>query len=179
MQNLKPGVMDRLGFSSERLKASFSDILYDQRLRRDGPYSGRKAYDLLMRAESGLASITGGPETPPRVGLSIVDIATGAAAHAAVLEALIARSRNGRGADIRISMFDVMADWLSELERRYHNAADDRCPPTPLQRTLPPIGHVSAKFRRAPPRSYFCRLLRCLSTQLFGGPIRQRKAALQ
>jgi formyl-CoA transferase len=57
-----------------------------------------------------LASITGGPETPPRVGLSIVDIATGAAAHAAVLEALIARSRNGRGADIRISMFDVMAD---------------------------------------------------------------------
>jgi formyl-CoA transferase len=47
------------------------------------------------------------------VGLSIVDIATGATAHAAILEALIARSRDCKGADIRISMFDVMADWLS------------------------------------------------------------------
>jgi crotonobetainyl-CoA:carnitine CoA-transferase CaiB-like acyl-CoA transferase len=60
-----------------------------------------------------LASITGGPETPARVGLSIVDIATGATAHAAILEALIARSHTGQGADIRISMFDVMADWLT------------------------------------------------------------------
>ena len=94
---------------------------------------------------SGLASITGGPETPARVGLSIVDIAAGATAYAAVLEALIARSRNGRGADIRISMFAVMADWLSELERRFHNAADDRSPLTPLQRTPPPIGHASVK----------------------------------
>jgi formyl-CoA transferase len=60
-----------------------------------------------------LASITGGPDGPSRVGLSIVDIATGATAHAAILEALIARGRSGKGADIRISMFDVMADWLT------------------------------------------------------------------
>ena len=73
----------------------------------------RKAYDLLIQAESGLASITGGPEGPSRVGVSIVDIATGATAHAAILEALIARARSGKGADIRISMFDVMADWLT------------------------------------------------------------------
>jgi formyl-CoA transferase len=45
--------------------------------------------------------------------MSIVDVATGATAHAAILEALIARSRSGKGADIRISMFDVMADWLT------------------------------------------------------------------
>src|SRR6202012_3848718 len=62
---------------------------------------------------SGLASITGGPDGPSRVGLSIVDIATGATAHAAILEALIGRGRTGKGADIRISMFDVMADWLT------------------------------------------------------------------
>jgi itaconate CoA-transferase len=68
---------------------------------------------MLIQAESGLASITGGPEGPSRVGVSIVDIATGATAHAAILEALIARSRSGEGADIRISMFDVMADWLA------------------------------------------------------------------
>ena len=58
-----------------------------------GPYAHRKAYDLLIQAESGLASITGGPESASRVvGVSIVDIATGAAAHAAVLEALIGRA---------------------------------------------------------------------------------------
>jgi itaconate CoA-transferase len=115
VQNLKPGAMDRLGFSRERLLTEYPSLIcctisgYGD----DGPYSDRKAYDLLIQAESGLASITGGPETPARVGLSIVDIATGATAHAAILEALIARARDGRGADIRISMFDVMADWLT------------------------------------------------------------------
>src|SRR5277367_2678901 len=50
---------------------------------------------------------------PTRIGLSIVDVGTGATAHAAILEALIGRSRTGKGADIRISMFDVMADWMT------------------------------------------------------------------
>jgi formyl-CoA transferase len=115
LQNLKPGSMDKLGFSLERLRRDYPALIcctisgYGD----DGPYAHRKAYDLLIQAESGLASITGGPDGPSRVGLSIVDIATGATAHAAVLEALIARGRNGKGADIRISMFDVMADWLT------------------------------------------------------------------
>ena len=60
-----------------------------------------------------MCSITGGPGEPARVGISIVDIATGATAHAAILEALIGRGITGEGADIRISMFDVMADWLT------------------------------------------------------------------
>jgi formyl-CoA transferase len=115
LQNLKPGSMDKLGFSLDRLKADYPSLIcctisgYGD----EGPYAHRKAYDLLIQAESGLASITGGPEGPSRVGLSIVDIATGATAHAAILEALIARSRTAKGADIRISMFDVMADWLA------------------------------------------------------------------
>ncbi len=73
----------------------------------------RKAYDLLIQADSGLCSITGGPSEPARVGLSIVDIATGATAHAAILEALIRRGVTGKGANISVSMFDVMADWLT------------------------------------------------------------------
>jgi itaconate CoA-transferase len=115
LQNLKPGSMDKLGFSLERLKKDYPALIcctitgYGD----DGPYAQRKAYDLLIQAESGLASITGGPDGPSRVGLSIVDIATGATAHASILEALIARGRTGKGADIRISMFDVMADWLT------------------------------------------------------------------
>ena len=115
LQNLKPGSMDRLGFSLERLKKDYPALIsctisgYGD----EGPYAHRKAYDLLIQAESGLASITGGPDGPSRVGLSIVDIATGATAHAAILEALIKRSKSGKGSDIRISMFDVMADWLT------------------------------------------------------------------
>jgi formyl-CoA transferase len=115
LQNLKPGAMDKLGFSLERLRRDYPALVcctitgYGD----EGPYAHRKAYDLLIQAESGLASITGGPEGPSRVGVSIVDIATGATAHASILEALFARTRTGKGADIRISMFDVMADWLA------------------------------------------------------------------
>jgi formyl-CoA transferase len=115
VQNLKPGSMDKLGFTLTRLRKDYPSLIcctitgYGD----EGPYAQRKAYDLLIQAESGLASITGGPEGPSRVGVSIVDVATGATAHAAILEALIARSRTGQGADIRISMFDVMADWLT------------------------------------------------------------------
>jgi itaconate CoA-transferase len=115
LQNLKPGSMDKLGFARERLRKDYPKLIcctitgYGD----DGPYAHRKAYDMLIQAESGLASITGGPEGPSRVGMSVVDVSTGATAHAAILEALFARTRTGKGADIRISMFDVMADWLA------------------------------------------------------------------
>ena len=115
VQNLKPGALGRLGFDIADLRRRHPALIccsisgYGD----TGPLAGRKAYDLLIQAESGLASITGGPEGPARVGISIVDIATGATAQAAVLEALIGRGRTGQGADIRISMFDVMADWLT------------------------------------------------------------------
>jgi itaconate CoA-transferase len=115
VQNLKPGALERLGLGIERLRQDHPRLIccsisgYGD----EGPLAARKAYDLLIQAESGLASITGGPDGPARVGISIVDIGTGATAHAAVLEALIARGRTGQGADIRISMFDVMADWLT------------------------------------------------------------------
>lgn len=115
VQNLKLGSLDGLGFSIERLRQEFPSLIccsisgYGD----DGPLSTRKAYDLLVQAESGLASVTGNAADCARVGISIVDIATGAVAHAAVLEALIERAASGAGTDIRISMFDVMADWLT------------------------------------------------------------------
>src|SRR3977135_2843035 len=99
LQNLKPGSMDKLGFSLARLRKDYPALIcctisgYGD----DGPYAHRKAYDLLIQAESGLASVTGTADGPSRVGLSIVDIATGATAHAAILEALIGRGRPGRG----------------------------------------------------------------------------------
>lgn len=115
VQNLKNGALDRLGFPAERLERDYPRLIscaitgYGS----DGPMAERKAYDLLIQAESGLCSITGGPDEPARVGISIVDIATGATAHAAILEALLRRGVTGRGASIAVSMFDVMADWLT------------------------------------------------------------------
>lgn len=115
VQNLRPGAAARLGFDPAALCRRDPALIccsisgYDG----EGPLAGRKAYDLLIQAESGLSSITGGPQEPSRVGISVVDIGTGATAHAAILEALVGRGIHGRGADIRISMFDVMADWLT------------------------------------------------------------------
>jgi formyl-CoA transferase len=115
VQNLKPGSLAKLGFPRERLRTLNPRLIacsisgYGE----SGPYSERKAYDLLVQAESGLASITGSPDAPARVGVSVVDIATGHNAYEAILEALIARDRTGDGADIAISMFDSIADWLT------------------------------------------------------------------
>jgi formyl-CoA transferase len=115
VQNLKPGALGRLGFAPERLRERFPALIVCSisGYGETGPMADRKAYDLLIQAETGLASLTGGPDEPSRVGISVVDIATGATAHAAILEALIARGRTGAGADIRISMFDVIAEWLA------------------------------------------------------------------
>ncbi|MBL4919115.1 CaiB/BaiF CoA transferase family protein [Szabonella alba] len=115
VQNLKPGALARLGFGPDRLRSECPQLItcsisgYGD----TGPMADRKAYDLLIQAESGLCSVTGGPDGAARVGISIVDIATGATAHAAILEALIRRGITGQGAQISISMFDVMADWLT------------------------------------------------------------------
>ncbi|ANG98702.1 carnitine dehydratase [Brucella pseudogrignonensis] len=115
VQNLKRGALAKLGFPFERLAQDWPRLItcsitgYGD----GGPMADRKAYDLLIQAESGLCSITGGPESAARVGISIVDIATGATAHAAILEALIGRGITGKGANISVSMFDVMADWLT------------------------------------------------------------------
>jgi crotonobetainyl-CoA:carnitine CoA-transferase CaiB-like acyl-CoA transferase len=115
VQNLKPGALERLGFGMAELRRTHPRLILCSisGYGESGPLADRKAYDLLVQAESGLCSITGGPGEPARVGISLVDIATGATAHSAILEALIGRAASGEGADIRVSMFDVMADWLT------------------------------------------------------------------
>src|SRR5690242_5902559 len=102
VQNLKPGALAKLGFAVARLRKDYPHLIccsvsgYGE----SGPYARRKAYDLLIQAESGVSSVTGGPESPARVGVSIVDIAAGLNAYMAILEALIARGKSGEGAEI-------------------------------------------------------------------------------
>jgi itaconate CoA-transferase len=115
VQNLKPGALAKLGFAMPRLRKDYPRLIccsisgYGE----SGPYAQRKAYDLLIQAESGLASVTGGPDAPARVGVSVVDIAAGLNAYEAILEALIGRARTGEGAEISVSMFDAMAEWMT------------------------------------------------------------------
>jgi formyl-CoA transferase len=115
VQNLKPGAIAKLGFPIEQLRRAHPRLIICSisGYGEDGPYAARKAYDMLIQAEAGLASITGGPEAPARVGVSVCDIAAGMNAYEAILEALIQRSRTGEGATISISMFDAMADWMA------------------------------------------------------------------
>ena len=114
VQNLKPGAVDRLGFAVARLRREHPTLICCSisGFGESGPHAKRKAYDMLIQAESGLASITGTSE-PSRVGVSVVDIASGMDAYEAILEALIARERTGDGAELSISMFDAMADWMT------------------------------------------------------------------
>ena len=115
IQNLAPGAAARAGFGAEKLRRAHPRLItcdisgYGE----EGPYTEMKAYDLLVQAESGLASITGTPDGPGRVGVSLVDIAAGMYALAAVYRALIARGRTGEGASLKISLFDAIADWMS------------------------------------------------------------------
>jgi itaconate CoA-transferase len=115
VQNLKPGALAKLGFAVERLRRQYPRLIVCSLsgYGESGPYAQRKAYDLLIQAEAGLASVTGGPETPARVGVSVVDIASGMYAYEAILEALIARGRSGEGAALSVSMFDAIADWMT------------------------------------------------------------------
>lgn len=115
VQNLKSGALGCLGFDPQELAHRHPRLITCSitGYSGSGPMTDHKAYDLLIQAETGLCSITGGPSEPARVGISIVDIATGATAHAAILEALIARGITGAGSCISISMFDVMAEWMT------------------------------------------------------------------
>lgn len=115
IQNFAPGALARAGFASAALRDAHPRLItvdisgYGE----EGEYAAMKAYDLLVQAESGLASVTGRAEGPGRVGFSVCDIACGAMAHAAVLEALIERGRTGRGKGVSCSLFDGMADWMN------------------------------------------------------------------
>ncbi len=115
IQNLIPGAAARAGFGADALRDRHPRLItcdisgYGE----DGPYAAMKAYDLLIQAETGLAAITGRPEGPGRVGVSVVDIAAGMYAYMGVLEALLERARTGRGKGIKVSLFDSIADWMT------------------------------------------------------------------
>ncbi len=121
VQNLAPGAAARLGLSFPVLSAANPRVvLCDISGYGDsGPFARKKAYDLLIQAESGLISMNGTPQTPARVGISIADIATGMYAQTAVLAALLRRERAGAGAHVSVAMLDALAEWMTHPMYRW------------------------------------------------------------
>ena len=114
VQNLAPGATERLGFGADRLRADYPRIVVCgiSGYGSGGPYTNKKAYDLLVQCESGLLAITGTPDTPSKVGISIADIAAGMYAYCGVLTALLARERTGQGAAFEVSMLEALGEWM-------------------------------------------------------------------
>ena len=114
VQNLAPGAAERLGLGAEQLRARHPQLIHASisGYGDGGPYTTKKAYDLLVQCEAGLVSITGTPEEPSKVGISVADIAAGMYAYTGILTALLRRHRTQEGATVEISMLEALAEWM-------------------------------------------------------------------
>jgi itaconate CoA-transferase len=116
VQNLAPGAAERLGLGADQLLARHPRLICCSvsGYGPDGPYVGKKAYDLLVQCEAGLLSITGTPDEPCKAGISVADIAAGMYAYSGVLTALYERERTGGGSRLEVSLLDALGEWMSQ-----------------------------------------------------------------
>jgi itaconate CoA-transferase len=116
VQNLAPGAAERLGLGADALRARHPRLITCSvsGYGGTGPYRGKKAYDLLVQCETGLLSVTGGPEAPAKTGISVADIAAGMYAYTGILTALYERERTGRGTSVDVSMLEALGEWMSQ-----------------------------------------------------------------
>jgi formyl-CoA transferase/CoA:oxalate CoA-transferase len=115
VQNLRPGTFDKLGLGHEAVRELNPRLVHCDMTGygHTGPLGDQPAYDPLMQAFAGLMSLTGEPGRPPvRIPASILDQGTGMWAAIAVLDALRARERTGRGAHLETSLLNTAMMWL-------------------------------------------------------------------
>jgi itaconate CoA-transferase len=114
VQNLAPGAAARLGLAAETLRPRFPRLIlcdisgYGQ----GGPYGNKKAYDLLIQAETGLLSITGNAKERVKPGISVADISAGMYAYSNILAALLLREKTGEGSHIDVSLLETLCEWM-------------------------------------------------------------------
>lgn len=111
IENFRPGVLDRLGFSTAAMHELNPRlvILSITGFGHDGPESSRAGYDQILQGEAGLMSLTGsGPADPQRVGVPIADLLSGMYGAFGLLAALLERERTGKGQVVRTSLLAAL-----------------------------------------------------------------------
>lgn len=118
VENYLPGSLDRAGLNLAKLREANPRLvtLTVSGMGASGPERDLAGYDFIVQASSGLMSITGEPAgTPSKVGVAVVDLTTGMMAANAVLAALFARERTGKGQHIDISLLETAISWLANV----------------------------------------------------------------
>jgi len=116
VENFRPGVLDRLGFSYAKVSERNSRVVYCSisGFGQTGPYRYRPGYDVIAQGESGIMDLTGEPDRDPiKIGGSLADIVTGLYAFHGILLSLFVRQRSGRGQHVDISLLDSMVSTLA------------------------------------------------------------------
>jgi crotonobetainyl-CoA:carnitine CoA-transferase CaiB-like acyl-CoA transferase len=124
-ENFRPGVMDKLGFGYQALKARKPSLIYASAsgYGPDGPYAARPGQDLLAQALFGMMAITGQAQTGPRpVGVSVIDHHGGALLAMGILAALLRRARTGKGCRVDVSLMQAALDLQAESLTAWANA---------------------------------------------------------
>jgi itaconate CoA-transferase len=124
VSNQSPRAMEGLGLTRERLAGAYPTLVTCSisGYGKHGAFRERKAYDMLVQAESGIMSLTGSEDQPARVGVSISDVSTGIYAAALVLGAVVGRLREQRGAYLDVAMFDATVEFAGPMLISYLNA---------------------------------------------------------
>ncbi len=116
MQNMRPGVLDRMGLGYQELRKIKPDLimLSSSAVGATGPERTYTGYAPTFACLSGMVDISGHPEERPITLSGSVDLRVGTASAFAVLAALIHRKRTGEGQDIDLSSTDVMSSMMGE-----------------------------------------------------------------
>lgn len=148
VSNLAPGAMARMGLSAEDLRERHPNVIA---LEIDGygpggPLSHKRAYDLLIQAESGACAVTGYPGMPAKPGPPVADITTGLYSALSIMALLIGRARGSVGAaeampSVAVSLFDTMTDIMGyQLTYTQHSGVDQQ----PLGMSSPAVAPYGA-----------------------------------
>jgi succinate--hydroxymethylglutarate CoA-transferase len=122
VENFVPGKLDSMGLSYETLSALNPRLIYLSitGYGATGPHSHRPGYDVIIEAEAGLMFATGEKDGPPvKVGVAVIDLQTGLYAHGAILAALYARDRSGKGQKIDVSLLETQCASMVNLSSNY------------------------------------------------------------
>jgi formyl-CoA transferase/CoA:oxalate CoA-transferase len=147
VENFRPGVMERLGLSYDRLRTVNPRLVYCSvsAFGQTGPWSGQSAYDLAIQALSGAMSVTGEPSgRPVRNGIPLADLSAGLYASIGILAALTERARTQVGRLVDVSMLDGMIGMLTYLSGSYFMTGENPTPVGSAHHSIVPYGAFEA-----------------------------------